>query len=127
MRFGRGLARRPPRLVILVEPFRGLAREQRRLLLARARARWADATLLCVTHDLEETRVFPRVLVVGEGRVVEDAPPTELAARPGSRYAALLEAETRVRRAAWSRAGAVPWRRLRMEGGRLVPGAEPSS
>jgi ATP-binding cassette subfamily B protein len=127
VRFGRGLARRPPRLVILDEPFRGLARDQRRLLLARARARWADATLLCVTHDLEETRAFPRVLVVGQGRVVEDAPPAELAARPGSRYAALLEAEARVRRAAWSSAGAVPWRRLRMEGGRLVAGAEPPS
>jgi ATP-binding cassette subfamily B protein len=124
VRFARGLAHGlPRRLVVLDEPFRGLSRDQRRLLLARARARWADATLLCVTHDLEETRAFPRVLVVGEGRVVEDAAPAELASRAGSRYAALLEAEGRVRRAAWSRAGAVPWRRLRMESGRLVAGS----
>jgi len=119
VRFGRGLLREEPRLVVLDEPFRGLSRDQRRLLLARARARWAGATLLCVTHDIEETRELPRVLVVGDGRVVEDGAPAALAARAGSRYAALLEAEARVRRAAWSRSGAVPWRRLRMERGRL--------
>jgi ATP-binding cassette subfamily B protein len=124
VRFGRGLLREPPRLVVLDEPFRGLARDQRRLLLARARERWAGATLLCVTHDIEETRGFPRVLVVGDGRVVEDGAPGPLAARAGSRYAALLEAEARVRRAAWSRASVVPWRRLRMERGRLVTGGE---
>jgi ATP-binding cassette subfamily B protein len=124
VRFGRGLLREPSRLVVLDEPFRGLARDQRRLLLARARARWAGATLVCVTHDIEETREFPRVLVVADGRVVEDGAPAALAARAGSRYAALLEAEARVRRAAWSRAGVVPWRRLRMEQGRLAPAPE---
>ncbi|HEY2730744.1 MAG TPA: cysteine peptidase family C39 domain-containing protein, partial [Polyangia bacterium] len=124
VRFGRGVARPAPRLVILDEPFRGLSRDQRRLLLARARARWADATLLCVTHDIEETLPFARVLVVADGRIVEDAAPAALASRPGSRYAQLLEAERRVRHAAWSRAGAVPWRRLRMEGGRLADAPE---
>jgi ATP-binding cassette subfamily B protein len=126
VRFARGLLREAPRLVILDEPFRGLSRDQRRLLLSRARARWAGATLICVTHDIEETRGFPRVLVVAEGRVVEDGEPGALAARAGSRYASLLQAETRVRLSAWSRAGAVPWRRLRMEGGRVVPGSEPA-
>jgi ATP-binding cassette subfamily B protein len=120
VRFGRGVTRGAPRLVVLDEPFRGLSRDQRRLLLARARARWAGATLLCVTHDIEETRDFPRVLVIGGGHVVEDEAPAALAARAGSRYASLLEAEARVRRAAWSRTGAVPWRRLRMERGRVV-------
>ena len=120
VRFGRGLARERPRLVILDEPFRGLARDQRRLLLSRARARWAGATLVCVTHDIDETRAFPRVLVVADGRIVEDDTPVALAARAGSRYAALLEAETRVRRTAWSAAGGVPWRRLTLSGGRLV-------
>ena len=38
VRFGRGVARPRPRLVILDEPFRGLSRDQRRLLLSRARA-----------------------------------------------------------------------------------------
>jgi ATP-binding cassette subfamily B protein len=127
VRFGRGLTRERPRLVILDEPFRGLVRERRHALLERARARWAGATLLCVTHDIEETRAFPRVLVVAEGRVVEDGAPAELAARAGSRYAALLEAETRVRRAAWTAAGTVAWRRLAMESGRVVAASEEPS
>jgi ATP-binding cassette subfamily B protein len=123
VRFGRGLARTSPRLVILDEPFRGLVRDRRHALLARARARWSGATMLCVTHDIDETRAFPRVLVVAEGRVVEDGAPAELAARAGSRYAALLEAEARVRAAAWTAGGTAAWRRLAMQGGRVVPSA----
>jgi ATP-binding cassette subfamily B protein len=117
VRFGRGLWRAPPALVVLDEPFRGLDREQRRGLLARARARWADATLLCVSHDISETEAFPRVLVVDGGEIVEDGPPAVLAANPDSRYAALLAAERRVRTAAWS---VETWRRLRLEAGRIV-------
>jgi ABC-type bacteriocin/lantibiotic exporter with double-glycine peptidase domain len=124
VRFGRGVTRPAARLVILDEPFRGLTRDQRRALLARARARWADATLLCVTHDIEETRAFPRVLVVDDGAVVEDGPPAALAARAGSRYAALLEAERRVRGAAWSRQGRFAWRRLVLRAGRVAPADE---
>ena len=44
------------RLVILDEPCRGLDREQRRELLARTRQLWRQATLLCITHDVGETR-----------------------------------------------------------------------
>jgi len=88
-------------------------------LLARARRRWSDATLLCVTHDIGETERFARVLVVDGGRIVEDGAPHELHARPGSRYAALLQAEQRVRTAAWA---AAVWRRMRLEGGRVGEG-----
>jgi ATP-binding cassette subfamily B protein len=48
--------------------------------------------------------------------VIEDGPPAELAAREGSRYRALLDAEETVRAGLWSGPG---WRRLRIEGGRL--------
>lgn len=116
VRFGRGLSRRSPRLVILDEPFRGLPRERRDMLMARARKLWADATLLCITHDIAETADFPRVLVVADGRIVEDGAPAALMARPGSRYAALAEAERRVRQLVWSGAG---WRRWRVAGGRV--------
>ncbi len=126
VRFGRGVARSGPRLVILDEPFRGLTRDQRHRLLERARARWANATLICVTHDIDETRVFPRVLVVADGRVVEDAAPAALAARADSRYAALVDAEARVRSAAWTRAGDVPWRKLTLRDGRVVAGEDAS-
>jgi ABC-type bacteriocin/lantibiotic exporter with double-glycine peptidase domain len=124
VRFARGLCREPPRLVVLDEPFRGLTREQRHRLLARARERWAGATLLCVTHDIGETLVFPRVLVVADGRLLEDGAPEVLAARSGTRYAALLDAEERVRRLAWSPTSATAWRRLRMVGGRVAAASE---
>ncbi|WP_437503277.1 ATP-binding cassette domain-containing protein [Sorangium sp. So ce1099] len=120
VRFGRAMLRSEARLAILDEPFRGLDRERRRALLARARRRFRHATLLCVTHDVGETRSFERVLVVDGGRVVEDGAPAELAARPDSRYRALLEAEAAVQRGLWSSGG---WRRVKVVRGRIA--AEP--
>ncbi|WP_437481064.1 ATP-binding cassette domain-containing protein [Sorangium sp. So ce1014] len=117
VRLGRAMLRGEARLAILDEPFRGLDRERRRALLARARRRFRRATLLCVTHDVGETRSFERVLVVDGGRVVEDGAPAELAARPGSRYRALLEAEAAVQRGLWSSGG---WRRVTVARGRLA-------
>jgi ATP-binding cassette subfamily B protein len=117
VRLGRGLLRPGVRLAILDEPFRGLDRERRRELLARARRWWCATTLLCITHDVGETQAFDRVLVVEGGQIVEDGVPANLAARPGSRYRALLEAERQVRGDLWSSG---VWRRLWLEGGRLV-------
>jgi ABC-type bacteriocin/lantibiotic exporter with double-glycine peptidase domain len=117
VRLGRGLLRPGVRLVILDEPFRGLDRQRRRALLARARQWWRGATVLCITHDVGETQGFGRVLVVDGGQIVEDGAPADLTARPGSRYRALLEAEREVRQGLWSSA---IWRRLRLEEGRLV-------
>src|SRR5262249_23670022 len=45
VRFGRGLCRSQPRLVVLDEAFRGLERARRQRFMAFARRRWADATL----------------------------------------------------------------------------------
>lgn len=113
VRLARAMLRPAPRVVVLDEPFRGLDREQRRRLLDRARARWKDTTLLCVTHDVGETRGFDRVVVVEGGRIVEHDVPAKLEADGRSRYRALLDAE---RDTAWS---GVAWRRLRVEEGRL--------
>ena len=117
VRLGRAMLRPRSRLVLLDEPFRGLDRARRRALLARAREVWAGATLLCITHDLGETTTFPRVLVVEAGRIIEDAPPAVLAAREGTRYRALLEAEQDVQETLWASA---TWRRLRAEDGVIV-------
>ena len=117
VRFGRALLKQGVRLALLDEPFRGLDRHQRRELLARARHHWEDITLLCVTHDVGETIGFPRVLVIENGRVIEDGNPEELARRVNSRYRALLEAEESVREASWSSGD---WRHLRLQGGRLM-------
>ena len=119
VRLGRAMLRPGVRLVILDEPFRGLDREQRRTLLARARSLWQGATLLCITHDVDATRKFDRVLVVEGGRIIEDGAPDALATRVHSRYRALVEAEAAVRERLW--AGHI-WRRLRLEDGRLVEG-----
>lgn len=116
VRFGRALLRPDVRLAILDEPFRGLDRERRHELLERARDRWRRATLLCITHDVAETRGFDRVLVVEAGHVVEDGEPSVLAAMPGSRYRALLEAETQAKSEVWSND---TWTRARMEDGQL--------
>ena len=116
VRLGRALLRRETRLVILDEPFRGLDRAQRRKLLARARRLWANATLVCITHDIGETQDFERVLVIEDGRLVEDASPRELHARPESRYRALHDAELSVRQGLWS---SPKWRRWSLSDGRV--------
>ena len=120
VRFGRGLFRKGVRLAVLDEPFRGLARSQRTQLLERARRHWNDATLLCITHDVGETRRFPRVVVIEEGRVVEDGAPEELAARNGA-YHRMLQAEEEVFHQIWGDAG---WRRLSIRNGSIVEGGD---
>jgi ABC-type transport system involved in cytochrome bd biosynthesis fused ATPase/permease subunit len=116
VRLGRALLRAGTRLVILDEPFRGLDREQRRELLQRVRRLWRDVTLLCITHDVSETRAFDRVLVIESGRIVEDGHPAALAETANSRYRALLDAERAVQLSGWSRGA---WRRLRLDNGNI--------
>jgi ATP-binding cassette subfamily B protein len=117
VRFGRSLLRPEVQLVILDEPFRGLDREKRNELLARAREIWRHATLICVTHDVGETQSFPRVLVVEQGRILQDGSPQKLLVQPGSRYSALLRAEIDVRQGLWS---GKHWRKVRLEDGRVT-------
>ena len=117
VRIARALTQRPPRLVILDEPFRGLDRAQRQKLMALVRARFADATLLCITHDVADTLDFPRVLVVEMGQIAEDSAPRALLARAGSRFRALYETEQAVKDQIWS---AAAWRKVRIERGQVV-------
>ena len=115
VRLGRSIMRPNIRLVLLDEAFRGLDRTQRQALLAQARELWADATLIFISHDLAETQTFDRVLVIEQGRIIEDAPPAQLLEQT-SRYRALLEAERIVREDLWVDP---EWRRLWLEGGEL--------
>jgi len=117
VRLGRALLRPRVRLAILDEPFRGLERQQRHELLARARRLWRRSTLLCITHDLAATQNFDRVVVVEQARIVEDGSPAELSQRPSSRYREMLEAEQALRAGLWS---TNHWRRLRLEQGKLI-------
>jgi ATP-binding cassette subfamily B protein len=117
VRLARAMLRSGCRLVVLDEPFRGLDRDTRRRLLERSRLLWKHATLICVTHDVGETKDFDRVLVIEGGRLIEDGAPGELVAKPGSRYAALLESDRAVREGTWRSRG---WRRVELRAGVLV-------
>jgi ATP-binding cassette subfamily B protein len=117
VRLARAMLREDVRLVILDEPFRGLDRVKRRELLGRARQFWSGCTIVCITHDLEDTLDFDRVLVVEEGAVVENGSPVTLSALPGSCYRRLIDAEARVRSELWT--GNL-WRRVRIHSGRLI-------
>jgi ABC-type bacteriocin/lantibiotic exporter with double-glycine peptidase domain len=117
VRLARAMFRPDVRLVILDEPFRGLDRERRRALLLQSRSAWRSATLLCITHDIAETTLFDRVIVVDGGRIVEQGEPSALAARADSRYRALLNAEAALKATTWSGG---EWRRLRMTGGMVI-------
>jgi len=117
VRFVRAWLKQDARLALLDEPFRGLERTLRRQLLKRARARFAHASLLCVTHDVSETLEFDRVLVLANGRIVEDGAPRDLQRADDSRYAELLRAERDVLREVLSGSG---FRKLRLEHGSLV-------
>ncbi len=116
LRAARAIGRPRVRLAILDEPARGLGREQRRRLLINARQRFARATLLCITHDVSDTLDFDRVLVIENGRIVEQGSPQLLRAIPGSRYKQLLAEEDAVGRELW---GHSKWRRWRLSRGAL--------
>ncbi len=113
VRLARGMIRPDVRLVILDEPFRGVDRGARRELMKRVRAWWPEATIICITHDVGDTLEFPRVVVVEDGRVVEDGVPQELAGAE-TRFAALLHSEDQVRQGLWA---SEQWRRIRLEDG----------
>lgn len=117
VRLARAMYRRKQRLVVLDEAFRGLDAARRSELMRRARHLWADATLLCVTHDIEETREFDRVIVIDGGLVVEDGRPSDLALREGSPYSALLRSAATAREW-WRREGL--WRHTFVEKGSVV-------
>ncbi|MCI5146455.1 MAG: ATP-binding cassette domain-containing protein, partial [Candidatus Electrothrix sp. AR3] len=116
VRLGRGMNRTTPRLVILDEPFRGLTREQRRDLLAKARRYWQEATLIFISHDVGDSLGFDRVWLIQDGQLLEDAHPQRLAAQPDSAYARLLQREKSVRELIW---GSADWVRLRLDHGKL--------
>jgi ATP-binding cassette subfamily B protein len=121
VRIGRAMARPDVRLAILDEPARGLDREARRSLLARSRQHFAKATMIFVTHDVPDTLDFQRVLVVEQGRIIEQGSPHELYEQTDSRYRALCDQETITRQRLWSGS---TWRHLKMSSGILSEATE---
>jgi ATP-binding cassette subfamily B protein len=116
VRLARAMLKADARLVILDEPFRGLDGADRRDLLRHARSLWRRATFLFITHDVAHTTNFDRILILENGRIVEDGDPDCLVASVGSRYRAMLDAEDVARRALW---GEGAWQRARLDDGDL--------
>ena len=120
VRLARAMMRPAARLVILDEPFRGIGRADRNLLLRRCRRLWSGATILYITHDVRQTLSFDRVVVLERGRLVEFGTPADLVRQDAaSRYGALLASDEQARSSLWSGAR---WRRVWLEGGRLREG-----
>ena len=89
LRLARAFMQSGARLVLLDEPSAASTAASARRCWLKQGTWWQAQTLLCVTHDVGQTLAFARVLVVEQGRIVEDGAPAALAAED-SRYAALL-------------------------------------
>jgi ATP-binding cassette subfamily B protein len=117
VRLGRAQMRDQARLVLLDEPFRGLERDKRQALLRGARKHWSRATLLFVSHDIQDALQFGRVLVMADGAIVEDGDPAVLAEHPHSHYGGLLRAERALHAQLWC---ATHWQQRAIERGELL-------
>ena len=77
-----------PAVLILDEATSSLDIPSERLVQAAMRTILADRTAFVIAHRLSTVEIADRVLVIDNGRVVEDGPPSQLVAR-GGRYATL--------------------------------------
>jgi ATP-binding cassette subfamily B protein len=116
VRLARALNHRTPALVLLDEPCRGLEQAQRRQLLQRMRSTWSDTTLICVTHDVQEALSFDRIVVVQDGRIVDNDAPSVLLQQHNSALLKMIDLERTVRSTVWADSG---WRHLSIENGHV--------
>jgi ABC-type bacteriocin/lantibiotic exporter with double-glycine peptidase domain len=116
VRVARAMTRADVRLALLDEAARGLDKSARQRLLRNLRQHFSGATMLCVSHDISETRAFDRVVVMDQGRVMEYGPPAELERNTLSRYRHLLEQEREVAQRLWAHEA---WRHVVLRDGQL--------
>jgi ABC-type multidrug transport system fused ATPase/permease subunit len=116
VRAARAIARADVRLALLDEAARGLDKPARQQLMRNVRQHFSGVTMLCVSHDIAETRQFDRVVVMDQGRVLECGAPAELAGDTSSRYWHLLDQEQAVAQRLWAHPA---WRRLVLRDGHL--------
>ena len=82
-----------PRVMLLDEPFSTLDEHLRHEVRMETMNLLAghDAVTVLVTHDAEEAMLLgDRIVVMREGRIVQDAPPDEVYARPSDLFTARL-------------------------------------
>ena len=78
-----------PAVLILDEATSSLDIPSERLVQRALETVLADRTAVVIAHRLSTVQIADRVLVLENGRIVEDGPPDELTARDGGHYAAL--------------------------------------
>jgi ABC-type multidrug transport system fused ATPase/permease subunit len=81
-----------PAVLILDEATSSLDIPIERMVQRALQTVLADRTALVIAHRLSTVQIADRVLVVEQGRIVEDGPPDELIARSEGHYAALHRA-----------------------------------
>lgn len=81
------------RVVVLDEAVSSVDPDRQRVVLAATRRLLEGRTAIIVAHWLELTRDADRVVVLDEGRIVEDGAPADLLAADG-RFARLLSTQT---------------------------------
>lgn len=81
---------REPELLVLDDPLASVDAGREDEVLEALSANWADKTVLIVSQRLSAFRDCQRVLVLDEGRIVEEGPP-DLLLQSGGRYAALAQ------------------------------------
>jgi len=117
VRLARGMYKNGVRLVILDEPFRGLGRTERNQLLKKSLDYWHDSTLIFISHDVQDTINFDRVMVMAQGKIVEDAAPNNLLLTKDSMYGAIVNNEQNIRQSFLNK---VQWRKWWIENGEMV-------
>ncbi|WP_251151010.1 ABC transporter ATP-binding protein [Cellulosimicrobium sp. Marseille-Q4280] len=78
-----------PAVLVLDEATSSLDLPGERLVQEGLRTLLADRTAIIIAHRLSTVAIADRVLVMADGRVVEDGTPAELVATQGGRFAAL--------------------------------------
>jgi ABC-type multidrug transport system fused ATPase/permease subunit len=81
-----------PAVLILDEASSSLDAPTERLVQNALRTVLADRTALIIAHRLSTVAIADRVLVMADGRIIEDGAPAELLAEGSGEYAALAQA-----------------------------------
>jgi ABC-type multidrug transport system fused ATPase/permease subunit len=89
----RALLTDPP-LLLLDEPTSAVEPESEALIIEALERLMAGRTTLIVSHRLSLARSADRVVVIGDGQILESGPPAELLARPDSHFAAMVRLDS---------------------------------
>jgi ABC-type multidrug transport system fused ATPase/permease subunit len=83
-----------PQLLLLDEPTSAVEPESEALIIEALERLMLGRTTLVVSHRLSLARTADRVVVIADGRIVENGMPDELLAEPDSHFAAMVRADS---------------------------------